>query len=121
MKPFDELSGLEDLRRCRDFCLRHGFSGFLELNGYAYFRRAVSTSLRPSRGSLHLAPGPSALSPRALASLLLGQAEETAMDVALSGGKVSVVKALGRIGGNIEDGNIYVPRPRLPGICFLGP
>ena len=37
-------SDRKDLRSCRDFCIRHGFSGFFVQNGYAYFRRGLASS-----------------------------------------------------------------------------
>ncbi|CAK9073067.1 unnamed protein product [Durusdinium trenchii] len=113
-----------DLRSCRDFCIRHGFSGFFVQNGYAYFRRTLGHFREAKAGVLHLAPGPSSLSQRSLAALLLGQTaleRETAMDVALQTGAKGLVRALGQMGCEIsDDGRIGAEKMVLERILLGG-
>lgn len=115
-----------DLRRCRDYCVRFGYSGFVVVAGYAYFRRAVTNSLETRMcAELHLAPGPDALSARSTAAFLLGQTMEgkTALDLALSQGNVALVRALGRMGCDICDishGQITEEKKVLDRILYGG-
>eukprot|EP00913_Durusdinium_trenchii_P009707 g9120.t1 len=75
-------------------------------------------------GVLHLAPGPSSLSQRSLAALLLGQTaleRETAMDVALQTGAKGLVRALGQMGCEIsDDGRIGAEKMVLERILLGG-
>lgn len=112
-----------DLRRCRDYCIRFGYSGFVVVGGYAYFRRAVTKSLETRFCTeLHLAPGPDALSARSLAAFLIGQTMEgqTALDLALSQGNVAMVHSLGRMGCEISEGQLKEEKVILDRILYGG-